>query len=33
MCPMIVRQVVVTAALNAPLNGRTIIFQGVVKHG
>lgn len=33
MCPMIVRQVYVTVQLGAPLNGRTIVFQGVNGHG
>lgn len=33
MCPMIVRQVYVTVQLSAPLNGRTIVFQGVNGHG
>lgn len=32
MCPMIVREVTVVAQLNAPLNGRTVVFQGVMKH-
>jgi hypothetical protein len=32
MCPMIVRVVQVTAALNAPLGNRTIVFQAVSKH-
>lgn len=32
MCPMIVRVVEVSAALNAPLGSRTIVFQAVSKH-
>jgi hypothetical protein len=32
MCPMIVRVVPVVAHLNAPLGGRTIVFQAVTKH-
>jgi hypothetical protein len=32
MCPMIVRVVPVVAHLNAPLVGRTIVFQAVTKH-
>ncbi|HEY3747668.1 MAG TPA: hypothetical protein VGL80_00610 [Pseudonocardiaceae bacterium] len=32
VCPMIVRQVPVTVALNAPLGNRTIVFSSVTKH-
>lgn len=33
MCPMIVRQVLVVAKLDAPLGGRGIVFEGVMKRG
>lgn len=32
MCPMIVREVPVTVTLAAPLGGRTLLFQEVMRH-
>ncbi|HEX7660260.1 MAG TPA: hypothetical protein VF444_12355 [Pseudonocardiaceae bacterium] len=32
MCPMIVRQVVATVQLAAPLDGRTLVLQGTIRH-